>query len=1141
MGERKMTQLSGIPARWVDDLQLNRSDTASGYLQSAVAARLVSVIVFPVTAIVDSITNILSYAGQRAYSLLPVGADTQEAYRQSAYKAAISAWRHFAAFLATPSSVITPDVITHHFIPLRADANDELRPYGRLYAARGELKQPRTVREVQEIVNEARRTHRQVSITGAGFSQGKHILPTREENININLQKMNETRVNPRRKTITVGPGATWAEVQKAANEHGLAVQTMQASNVFSVGGSLGINCHGWDIHAGTLGNTVRSITIVDAHGEAKVVTREDELFRLIVGGIGMYGVIVSVELELTDNVMLERSGDVMRPTDYLAYFRQLQEDDSVDMHLAGLSLKPGHLFEEVVAENYRRKEGDEPHVAEMPEHNPEGDALDRIALQYARNRRWIRAAGWNAKKQDILTPKSATRNNHMDFPIEAMMNHSRAHSDWLQEYFVPPHQLNLFIQKLKEVLEKNDVPLYNASIRYVPQDESSEFAYAKDGEKFAIVLCFAQSMAPDQIEKTKKWVQEITDYLADHEGTYYLPYQQFATKEQFRACHPEWARGAELKRKYDPHNVFYSGFGEQYIDVGSRVDRMAGLLIDRGGSIDAPPVEAVRRGAEPTRPSFYKSVFGDAVKRAEFATFLRGIYQQVDVQPFFALIDDILEHATTDEEIYLELQRRMNEAGRGPFVTALRTINSLRDQIKAIGTQFSALTAEDESFDGYIELETPGRFVKELKQHRKITGRVTVVNTDRSAKDYIEAGFPLPFHEHVALDNYKPLSNRLENASVELVSCFKGLHHVNPDELEDFVKSIHRVLKPGGTFLLRDHNAESEHVFAIADVVHSLVNAANGESWDVEKAEVRNFHGLGYWQELMERNGFRLVSDGQMRDGDPTKNTLLRFEKIATDRDRALAERREALDAVEGYRGHDVGVSFQAAEWENVLAARRYAEVISRVPFYEFEFMKHLGEFWKVFGEAWNIERENHSLFELATSYYTYMILFVGINMTIEYSIKAAISAPLLWAFGPSDGRPLPIQMVIEDPEGRAQEIDERIEVKERLGDSNLYRIELRRFYEMKEFVERAAAAGIRPLELAGSKNAQLRLFIPAGQPEVLNGIDGLRPLFQWDDVENQEEKLAQVRVEIENLPEILEEFERRGIRLEFMHDLET
>ena len=69
---------------------------------------------------------------------------------------------------------------------------------------------------------------------------------------------------NVEKKVIRVGAGATWAQIQNEANHLGLAVKVMQASNVFSVGGSLSVNCHGWDHQAGSLVNTVNSIKIIN-------------------------------------------------------------------------------------------------------------------------------------------------------------------------------------------------------------------------------------------------------------------------------------------------------------------------------------------------------------------------------------------------------------------------------------------------------------------------------------------------------------------------------------------------------------------------------------------------------------------------------------------------------------------------------------------------------------------------------------------------------------------------------------------------------------------------------------------------------------------------------------------------------------
>ncbi len=95
------------------------------------------------------------------------------------------------------------------------------------------------------------------------------------------------------------------------------------------------MNCHGWDHRAGTLGETIRSITIVDADGELKTLKPDDELFRCVVGGFGGFGVIVEVEIELAPNDFLTEWGEQLPPKEYLSYFRnKVQTDDDIAMHL---------------------------------------------------------------------------------------------------------------------------------------------------------------------------------------------------------------------------------------------------------------------------------------------------------------------------------------------------------------------------------------------------------------------------------------------------------------------------------------------------------------------------------------------------------------------------------------------------------------------------------------------------------------------------------------------------------------------------------------------------------------------------------------------------------------------------------------
>ncbi len=68
----------------------------------------------------------------------------------------------------------------------------------------------------------------------------------------VDLSKLNTIEVDSNNKTVTLGAGAIWSDVQNILNTHALALKVMQASNVFSVGGSIGTNIHGWDHISGS-------------------------------------------------------------------------------------------------------------------------------------------------------------------------------------------------------------------------------------------------------------------------------------------------------------------------------------------------------------------------------------------------------------------------------------------------------------------------------------------------------------------------------------------------------------------------------------------------------------------------------------------------------------------------------------------------------------------------------------------------------------------------------------------------------------------------------------------------------------------------------------------------------------------------
>jgi FAD/FMN-containing dehydrogenase len=96
--------------------------------------------------------------------------------------------------------------------------------------------------------------------------------------------------------------------------------QKQTGANRIALGGSLAANAHGRGLTLRPLVADVERFTLVDAQGAIRTCSRtqDAELFRLVIGGYGLFGVVCAVTLRLAQRVRLERVVEV-RDADGLA------------------------------------------------------------------------------------------------------------------------------------------------------------------------------------------------------------------------------------------------------------------------------------------------------------------------------------------------------------------------------------------------------------------------------------------------------------------------------------------------------------------------------------------------------------------------------------------------------------------------------------------------------------------------------------------------------------------------------------------------------------------------------------------------------------------------------------------------------
>lgn len=281
--------------------------------------------------------------------------------------------------------------------------------------------------------------------------------------------------------------------------------------------------------------------------------------------------------------------------------------------------------------------------------------------------------------------------------------------------------------------------------------------------------------------------------------------------------------------------------------------------------------------------PSEFKSVLGEIRWHDALYKFLQSIYRLYPEDRFHALIKTATQEFDTDEAIYRNVQRQLPSIK--PFHADLTyALPSLFKQKNEMARQTLNLLGTKRSLDGYAEIGSTGRYVSELRKHIDVSGAVVLVNDvapSNSAVDIMERGGLRKIGAFNPLSNYAPLN--LADGSFDLVTCYIGLHHIPLDRLDPFINSFVRALKPGGLFILRDHDVVSTEMNTFVSLIHTIFNAGLGVPWEANQAELRFFRPVAQWEERLQTHGLQTLGKRLLQSHDPSDNMLMAFVKGLT------------------------------------------------------------------------------------------------------------------------------------------------------------------------------------------------------------------------------------------------------------------
>jgi FAD/FMN-containing dehydrogenase len=431
--------------------------------------------------------------------------------------------------------------------------------------------------DVQKIIQSARKGHKVISIAGGRHAMGGQEFGT--DTLLIDVRKLNRiVDLNHNNGILEVESGIEWPELIDGyltlQNESGQVwgiAQKQTGADRLTVSGTIAANAHGRGLKMKPFVSDVESFVLVDAMGIVRTCSRTEnaELFRLVHGGYGLFGVVTSVRLRLVPRTKVERVVQIGTVDELIPAFEQrLAEGFAYGDFQFSIERGSDEFLHKGVFSCYRPVQNDRPIPKEEKQlshenwrqllylaHTDAKQAFKKYAEYYLSTNGQVY---WSDLHQLSIYPD----NYHRE--IDARLHAPYPATEMITEINVPRPALKGFLDEVREDFRNNQTELIYGTVRLIERDDESFLPWAK--QPYACTIFNLHTVhSPEGLQRSADAFRRLIDMAARRGGTYYLTYHRYATRDQIERCYPEFSQFLRLKKKYDPEERFQSDWYRHY------------------------------------------------------------------------------------------------------------------------------------------------------------------------------------------------------------------------------------------------------------------------------------------------------------------------------------------------------------------------------------------------------------------------------------------------------------------------------------------------------------------------------------------------------------------------------------------------
>jgi FAD/FMN-containing dehydrogenase len=437
---------------------------------------------------------------------------------------------------------------------------------------------PQSAEQLADILLSASQQGRIVSLAGKRHAMAGQQFGTDTDLIDVtSFNKI--ISLDKHSGIIEVESGAIWPSIidycwneQKDDPKPWGISQKQTGADALTLGGGLAANVHGRGLTMRPLIQDIESFKLITPQATEIECSRSSnpELFKLAIGGYGLFGVIGTIKLRLMPRTRLKRAVKVIDIDELIPAFEERIEQGYVygDFQYTTDSTSPDFLRKGVFScylpvdinekesvSQHRELQIDDWKKLYRLAFTDKGEAFRAYSQYYLSTNDQLY---WSDTHQlsVYLDDYHIKLNKELGFKDDASL--------MISEVYVPRNDLAEFMMDVRKVALKENYDIIYGTIRLIKEDEESFLSWAK--EDYACTIFNLRVFhTPNGIEKAKRDFRALIDAALPYGGSYYLTYHRWARKGQVLACYPQFSELLRMKQKHDPKEVIQSDWYRHY------------------------------------------------------------------------------------------------------------------------------------------------------------------------------------------------------------------------------------------------------------------------------------------------------------------------------------------------------------------------------------------------------------------------------------------------------------------------------------------------------------------------------------------------------------------------------------------------